>query len=48
MGRKQLFMPVDVKIYWLLMKGDISIFYHSGGGKHGGSYYGISSGTTGK
>ena len=33
---------------WKLMNGDISIFYHPGGGKHGGSYYGISSGTTGK
>ena len=26
---------------WKLMNGDISIFYHPGGGKHGGSYYGI-------
>lgn len=25
---------------WKLMNGDISIFYHPGGGKHGGSYYG--------
>jgi hypothetical protein len=33
---------------WKLMNGDISIFYHTGGGKHGGSYYGISSGATGK
>ena len=33
---------------WKLMNGDISIFYHPGGGKHGGSYYGISSGATGK
>lgn len=24
---------------WKLMKGDISIFYHPGGGIHGGSYY---------
>ena len=33
---------------WKLMNGDVSIFYHPGGGKHGGSYYGISSGATGK
>ena len=33
---------------WKLMNGDISIFYHSGVGKHGSSYYGISSGATGK
>lgn len=33
---------------WKLMKGDISIFYHPGGGIHGGSYYGISSSVTGK
>ena len=33
---------------WKLMNGDISIFYHPGGGKHGGSYYGISSGATAK
>ena len=33
---------------WKLMNGDISIFYHPGGGKHGGPYYGISSGATGK
>ena len=33
---------------WKLMKGDISIFYHPGGGIHGGSYYGISSSATGK
>ena len=33
---------------WKLMKGDISVFYHPGGGKHGGSYYGISSSGTGK
>lgn len=30
------------------MKGDISIFYHPCGGVHGGSYYGFSSGITGK
>lgn len=33
---------------WKLMNGDVSIFYHPGGGKHGGAYYGISSGATGK
>ena len=33
---------------WKLMNGDISIFYHPGGGKHGDPYYGISSGATGK
>lgn len=33
---------------WKFTNGDISIFYHSGGGKHGGSYFGISSATTGK
>jgi len=33
---------------WKLMGGDVSIFYHPGGGIHGGSYYGISSGATGK
>ncbi len=33
---------------WKLMNGDISIFYHPGGGIHGGSYYGIASGATGK
>ena len=30
------------------MHGDISIFYHPGGGKHEGLYHGISSGATGK
>ena len=30
------------------MNGDVSVFYHPGGGKHGGAYYGISSGSTGK
>ena len=24
------------------------IFYHNGGGQHGGAYYGVSSGKTGK
>lgn len=33
---------------WKFTKGDLSIFYHAGGGKHGGAYYGISSGATGK
>ena len=33
---------------WKFTKGDVSIFYHAGGGIHGGSYYGIASGTTGK
>ena len=33
---------------WKFRKGDVSIFYHPGGGKHVGSYYGISSGATGK
>ena len=33
---------------WKFTKDDISIFYHAGGGIHGGSYYGISSGATGK
>lgn len=33
---------------WKLMEGGISIFYHQDGGKHGDSYYGITSGTTGK
>jgi hypothetical protein len=33
---------------WKFTKGDKSIFYHPGGGIHEGSYYGYSSGTTGK
>ena len=33
---------------WKFTKGDVSIFYHAGGGIHGGSYYGIASGATGK
>ena len=33
---------------WKFMKDDISVFYHPSGGKHGGAYYGISSGSTGK
>ena len=31
-----------------LGKDDVSVFYHPSGGKHGGAYYGISSGATGK
>lgn len=30
------------------MNGDISIFYHLSGGKHGSSCYGMSSGAAGK
>ncbi|MCR4942553.1 MAG: hypothetical protein K5978_07170 [Campylobacter sp.] len=33
---------------WKYMKDDISVFYHPTGGKHGGAYYVISSGATGK
>ena len=33
---------------WKFIKDDISIFYHPGGGRHGGSYYGISTAATGK
>ena len=33
---------------WKFMKDDVSVFYHPSGGKHGGAYYGISSGATGK
>lgn len=33
---------------WKFTKGDVSIFYHAGGGIHGGSYYGIASGATEK
>ncbi|MDR0469909.1 MAG: DUF4280 domain-containing protein [Peptococcaceae bacterium] len=33
---------------WKFTNGDQSIFYHPGGGRHGGSYYGYSSGATGK
>lgn len=36
------------KTGWKFTKGDQSIFYHPGGGRHGGSYYGYSSGATGK
>jgi|GEM_PF-3056155 len=36
------------KTGWKYTKGDQSIFYHPGGGVHGGSYYGYSSGSTGK
>ena len=33
---------------WKIMKDDVSVFYHLSGGIHGGAYYGISSGATGK
>jgi RHS repeat-associated protein len=33
---------------WKFIKGDMSIFYHPGGGRHGGSYYGFSSSKLGK
>jgi len=33
---------------WKFTNGDQSIFYHPGGGRHGGSYYGFSSGRLGK
>ena len=33
---------------WKLTNGDLSVFYHPGNGIHGGSYYGFSSGLTGK
>lgn len=33
---------------WKFTKGDQSVFYHPGGGRHGGSYYGFSSGKLGK
>lgn len=33
---------------WKFIKGDQSIFFHPGGGRHGGSYYGYSSGKLGK
>lgn len=33
---------------WKFTKGDQSIFYHPGGGRHGGSYYSFSSGKLGK
>ncbi|OPX42928.1 hypothetical protein CLHUN_32520 [Ruminiclostridium hungatei] len=36
------------KTGWKFTKGDQSIFYHPGGGRHGGSYYGYSSAATGK
>ncbi len=32
---------------WKFTKGDKIIFFHQGG-RHGGTYYGFSSGTTGK
>ena len=34
---------------WLeISQGDLSVFFHPGGGVHGGAYYGFSSGLTGK
>jgi len=33
---------------WKFTKGDQSIFYHPAGGLHGASYYGYSSGATGR
>jgi len=33
---------------WKFTNGDGMVFYHDGGGIHGGSYYGFSSGATGK
>ena len=36
------------KTGWKFIKDDKSVFYHTGGGLHKGSYYGYSSGTTGK
>ena len=33
---------------WKLIDGDKSVFYHAGGGKHNGYYYGVSSASTGK
>ena len=33
---------------WKFTNGDKMVFYHAGGGLHGGSYYGFSSGTIGK
>jgi hypothetical protein len=33
---------------WKYTNGDLSVFYHPGGGVHGGSYHGFSSGVTGK
>ena len=36
------------KTGWKFIKGDESVFYHPGGGRHGGSYYGYSNGKLGK
>jgi hypothetical protein len=36
------------KTGWKFTKADKSVFYHPGGGVHSGSYYGVSSGKTGK
>ena len=36
------------KTGWKFTKGDKSVFYHPGGGRHSGSYYGFSSGKLGK
>lgn len=36
------------KTGWKFTNGDGMVFYHAGGGIHGGSYYGFSSGTNGK
>ncbi|WP_313577586.1 hypothetical protein [Lacrimispora sp.] len=36
------------KTGWKFTNGDGMVFYHAGGGMHGGSYYGFSSGATGK
>ena len=33
---------------WKYVKGDLSVFYHPGGGRHESSYYGFSSTLTGK
>ena len=36
------------KTGWKFTNGDGMVFYHAGGGVHSGSYYGFSSGATGK
>lgn len=36
------------KTGWKFTKGDQAIFYHPGGGRHSGSYYGYSSAAKGK
>lgn len=33
---------------WSFSKGDLQVYYHPGGGIHGGQYYGFKSGLTGK